>query len=201
MGKTKLLEYIRRYVQLTEKEEALLLSRALNRTYLKGQYIVQQGDVCDKESFVLNGCTRTFYLDQEGNEHVVMFAIENWWVADMGSFISRSPATYNVQCLDTTEVIQFAYDDLEFLYLNITKLERFFRLIIQKAFVAAEKRILSNFTMTAKERYIEFLAKYPKIEQKVPQYMVASYLGITKEFLSKIRSEIRSVRDKNVNLV
>ncbi|MFB5608486.1 MAG: Crp/Fnr family transcriptional regulator [Candidatus Nitrosomaritimum yanchengensis] len=201
MGKKKLLEYIAGYVQLTGEEEELLLSHAMERNYLKGQYIVQQGDVCDKESFVLNGCTRTFYLDGEGNEHVVMFAIENWWVADMGSFTSKTPATYNVQCLDHTEVIQFTYDALEFLYRKIPKLERFFRLIIQKAFIASEKRILSNFSLTAKERYSDFLAKYPKIEQKVPQYMVASYLGITKEFLSKIRSEMRNTQVENVNLV
>lgn len=196
-----MLEYIGKYVQLTREEEQLLLSYTLERNYLKGQYIVQQGDVCDTENFVLSGCTRTFYLDAEGNEHIVMFGIENWWTSDMGSFTSRTAATYNVQCLDDTQVIQFRHDDLEFLYQEIPKLERFFRLIIQKAFIASEKRILSNFSLTAKERYFNFLAMYPKIEQKVPQYMVASYLGITKEFLSKIRNEMRNTPIENVNLV
>lgn len=201
MGKHKLLEYIGSYVQLTEEEEELVLSHAFERKYLKGQYIVQQGDICDTENFLFSGCTRTFYLDAQGNEHIVMFAIENWWTSDMGSFTSRNPATYNIQCLDDTEVIQFTYDDLEILYWKIPKLERFFRLIVQKAFVASEKRILSNFSLSAKERYFNFLAKYPKIEQKVPQYMVASYLGITKEFLSKIRSEMRNTQIENVNIV
>ncbi len=201
IGKNKLLEYIGKYIQLTEEEEKLLLTYTLERKYLKGQYIVQQGDVCDTENFVLSGCTRTFYLDAEGNEHIVMFAIENWWASDMGSFTSKTPAMYNVQCLDDTEVIQFRYDDLEILYWKIPKLERFFRLIIQNAFIASEKRILSNFSLTAKERYSNFLARYPEIEQRVPQYMVASYLGITKEFLSKIRSEMRNIQVENINLV
>ncbi len=189
---TQLLEYVDNVVQLTEQEKRLIELHATKRTYLKGQYIVQQGDVCDYESFVVSGCTRTFYLDREGGEHIVMFAIENWWTADLGSFTTRTPAIYNVQCLVDTVVFQFTYETLEYLYGKIPKLERFFRIIIQRAFIASEKRIVSNLSLTARERYLKFQAQYPKIEQKVPQYMIASYLGITKEFLSKIRNEIKN---------
>jgi len=186
-----LLEYIDNYVKLTEGEKKLIELHVSKRKYLKGQYIVQQGDVCDYECFVINGCTRTFYLDASGSEHTVMFAIKNWWTSDLGSFTTWTPAIYNVQCLDNTEVLQFTYETLEFLYDQIPKLERFFRLIIERAFVASEKRIVSNFSLTAKEKYVKFQSQYPKIEQKVPQYMIASYLGITKEFLSKIRREMK----------
>lgn len=185
-----LIDYIHKYIALTSEEIDLLEEQTTYRKYLKGQYIVQQGDVCRYESFVVKGCLKTFYMDKDGLEHVVLFGIENWWAADLGSFLTQTTADYNVQCLEHTEVIQFSFDSLELLYQKIPKLERFFRLIIQKAFVTSEKRIIRNFSLSAKERYIEFKNLYPQIEQRVPQYLIASYLGITKEFLSKVRSEI-----------
>ena len=185
-----LLNYINRYVSLTETEEAILLSKVTYRRYLKGQYIVQQGDICKYECFVLSGCTKTFYMDHEGQEHIVMFSIEDWWTSDMGSFITQTPADYNIQCIENTELIMFSYDIVEDLYAAIPKLERFFRQIIQNAFVASQKRIVRSFSLSAKDRYVYFRNLYPKIEQRIPQYMIASYLGITKEFLSKIKSEL-----------
>ncbi|WP_207434065.1 Crp/Fnr family transcriptional regulator [Sabulibacter ruber] len=190
MNAQPLLAYIRNYIDLTEEEETILLSRVNSRKYLKGQFVVQQGDVCRYENFVVSGCLKTFYTDQEGQEHIVMFAVENWWTSDLGSFITQTPAYYNVQCLENSEVMQFSYENLEQLYQEIPKLERFFRIILQKAYVASEKRIIQNFSSTAKERYLRFRAQYPQIEQRVPQYMIASYLGITKEFLSKLRHQL-----------
>lgn len=190
MNAQPLLRYINHYVSLTGEEEDALIRNITPRKYLKGQYVVQQGDVCKHESYVLKGCLKTFYIDPGGNEHIVMFAIENWWTADLGSFISQTPADYNVQCLEDTELVQFSYEKLEQLYSMIPKLERFFRIIIQKAYVASEKRLIGNFSQGAKERYLRFREQYPQIEQRVPQYMVASYLGITKEFLSKIRNQL-----------
>ena len=119
-----------------------------------------------------------------------MFSIEDWWTADIGSFITQTPADFNVQCIENTEVIQFAYDDLEVLFEHVPKMERFFRKIIEKALVASQKRIVRNFSLSAKEQYLYFTRQYPKMEQRIPQYMIASYLGITKEFLSKIRSQL-----------
>lgn len=161
------------------------------RNYLKGQFIVQQGDVCKYESFIFSGCAKTFFVDKEGNEHIVMFAIENWWTADLGSFISQQPSDYNVQCLENTSVVQISHDSLQQLYNEIPLLERFFRIIIQNAFVASQKRLIENFSLTAAERYLSFRSHYPNIEQRVPQYLIASYLGITKQFLSKIRSGLK----------
>lgn len=190
MHPTSLLNYIHKYINLTSDEEALLLSKIVRRKYLKDQYIVQQGDICKTECFILSGCTKTFYVDDEGQEHIVMFAIEDWWTSDMGSFITQTPADYNIQCIENTELFQISYDIIEELYIEIPKLERFFRKIIERALVASQKRIVSNFSLTAKERYLLFKETYPKIEQRVPQYMIASYLGITKEFLSKIKSQL-----------
>src|SRR5688572_22153883 len=185
-----LLQYISQYVQLTEDEQQLFLSKIRLGKYLKGQYVVQNGNVCRYESFVLKGCLKTFYIDNEGQEHIVMFAIENWWTADLGSFLTQTPACYNILCLENCELAQITYPDLEALYLAIPKLERFFRIIIQKAYIAAQQRIVNNFSMAAKDRYVQFRKQYPEIDQRVPQYMIASYLGITKEFLSKIRHQL-----------
>jgi len=190
MDATPLLKYIDQYISLTEDEKTILLSKLVYRKYLKGQYIVQQGDICKYECYILSGCTKTFFMDADGQEHIVMFSIEDWWTSDMGSFISQTPADYNVQCIENTELIQFSYNIMEELYLEIPKLERFFRKIIEKALVASQKRIVRNFSLSAKEQYSLFKENYPKIEQRIPQYMIASYLGITKEFLSKIKSQL-----------
>lgn len=185
-----LLKYISNYIDLTDSEIAFLESKISVRSYLKGQYIVQQGDICKYECFVLKGCTKTFYVDKEGQEHILMFSIEDWWTSDMGSFITQTPADFNVQCLENSELVMFSYDIIEDLYREIPKLERFFRQIIEKAFVASQKRIVRNFSLSAKEQYLYFRDQYPLIEQRIPQYMIASYLGITKEFLSKIKSQL-----------
>tara|TARA_R110000868_G_scaffold8478_2_gene43905 strand:+ start:2742 stop:3326 length:585 start_codon:yes stop_codon:yes gene_type:complete len=185
-----LLKYIRNFITLTKDEEDILLSKLEYRKYLKGQYIVQQGDVCKYTSFVISGCTRTFNVDLDGQEHILMFSIEDWWTSDMGSFITQTPADFNVQCIEDTEVIQFPYQNQESMFHEIPRLERFFRLIIERALVASQKRIVRSFSLSAKEQYLYFSHEYPKIEQRIPQYMIASYLGITKEFLSKIKSQL-----------
>jgi len=190
MNTKPLLDYISKYITLTEEEEVFFLSKLIPRKYLKGQYIVQQGDVCENSSFLISGCTKTFYIDEKGQEHIVLFAIEDWWVSDMGSFITQTPADYNIQCLENTELIQFSYHNQELLFKELPKLERLFRKMIEKALVSSQKRIVRGFSLSAKEQYLHFREQYPTIEQRVPQYMIASYLGITKEFLSKIKSQL-----------
>ena len=185
-----LITYITKFIDLNPEEIAFLSKQVIIRKYLKGQFMVQQGEVCKYESFIISGSAKTFFIDPEGNEHVVSLAIENWWSADLGSFITREPADYHVQCLAPTTVAQFSYESLEQLYEVIPQFERFFRIILQNAYVASQKRIVRNLSLPAKERYLIFREQYPEIEQRVPQYLIASYLGITKQFLSKIRSEL-----------
>jgi len=190
MQNQPLLYAINSIINLTEQEEVLLISKIKKRKYLRNQYLVQQGDVCNTVSLVISGCLKTFYVDNQGNEHVVLFAIEDWWSADLGSFITQTPADFNVQCIEDTILFQFTYEDLNYLYVEIPKLERFFRVLVEKALVSTQKRIIRNFSLTAKERYLKFREIYPKMDQRVPQYLIASYLGITKEFLSKIKSQL-----------
>lgn len=185
-----LLTYINKIVTLTEDEELYFASKLVYRKYLKGQYILQQGDICNTSCFIISGCVKMFYVDDLGQEHIIMFGVENWWASDLGSFISHAPSDFNVQCIENTELIQISRSNIEKAYSKIPKLERLFRIIIEKAYVASQKRIIRNFSMSAKQRYLVFKQSYPEIEQRIPQYMVASYLGITKEFLSKIKSQI-----------
>lgn len=185
-----LLDYINRIVQLSEEEQAKLIPYLTFRKLLKGQYFLQQGDICKLSGFVISGCTKTFYVDDEGQEHVIMFSIEDWWTSDMGSYIAQKPADFNVQCIENTSLIQFSYEQQEGMLKEIPKLERFFRIIIERALVASQKRIVRNLSMSAKDRYLFFRKTYPKIDQRIPQYLIASYLGITKEFLSKIKSQL-----------
>lgn len=184
------LEYLKQVIRLTDDEESAIASKLKFRNYLKGQYILQGGDTSRYQTFILSGKVRTFYLDDNGNEHVISFGIENWWVGDICSFNTQSPADFHVQCLENTKVVQISYDDLEQLYIKVPKLERFFRLIVQNAYGKSQKRIVRNYSLSASERYLLFCEEYPEIAQRVPQYMIASYLGITKEFLSTIRKQL-----------
>ena len=186
----KLITHIKKDISLTKEEEDLLLSKVNHRTYLKGQYILQAGDICKFQTFIFSGKVRTFYLDNNGNEHIVAFGIENWWVGDICSFATQTPAEFNTQCLEKTTVVQISHDNMEQLYSEIPKLERYFRIIIQAAYGNMSKRLVRNHSMSAKERYLQFINSYPEIAQRVPQYMIASYLGITKEFLSHLRKQI-----------
>ena len=183
-------EYLRNYISLTATEATIIAAKLKQRTYLKGQYILQEGDIDKYQTFILSGKVRTFYLDDNGNEHIVSFGIENWWVGDICSFSVQTPADFHVQCLEKTKVLQISYESMEQLYDEVPKLERFFRLILQKAYGNMSKRIIRNHSLSAKERYLLFLEEYTAIAQRIPQYMIASYLGITKEFLSTIRKQI-----------
>ena len=190
MSANKLLKHINAKITLSNDEESLLVSKLREKTFLRNQYIVQEGDIYKYQTFVLNGKVRTFYMDENGNEHIVAFGIENWWIGDICSFATQTPAEFNTQCLEKTTVVQISFSDMEELYQTIPKLERYFRLIIQSAYGNMSKRIIRNHAMSAKERYLLFIGSYPEIAQRVPQYMIASYLGITKEFLSRMRKQM-----------
>ena len=190
MDAKPLLDYFLGYMELTAEEQTFLLSKVRYRKYLKGQYILQQGDVCKYSSYVVSGCVKMAYVDVNGHEHIVMFAIKDWWVSDLGSFIDQTPADYNIQCIEATEVVQFTKETEEEVMNRLPQIERLFRKKLQKAFLSAQKRVILNLSLTAKDRYILFKKQYPQIEQRLPQYMIASYLGVTKEFFSKMKSEI-----------
>ena len=192
MNTKTFLTSINQHIELTSNEHKILIENLTSRNYLKGQFVLQQGDICKNETFVVKGCLKTFHVDEEGQEHIIRFSLENWWASDIGSFITKTPANSNIQCLENTEVIQISFENIQKLYTLIPKLERFFRIRIEKGFAASEGRIIRNLSLTATEKYLGFRKRYPQIEQRIPQYMIASYLGMTKEFLSKLRSQLIS---------
>jgi CRP-like cAMP-binding protein len=187
-----LINYLTDSIVLTNQEESLLLSKVSIRKYLKGQYILQQGDSCKFLNFIISGTTKTFHIDKDGNEHIFRFAIENWWATDLPSFLNQETSNTNIQCLKDTKVVQISLKNLEELYLKISELEHFFRILFQKVSITLEKRIITNLSFSAKEKYLLFTEEYPEFEQRIPQYMIASYLGISKQYLSEIRNQLVS---------
>jgi CRP-like cAMP-binding protein len=184
-----LLAHVGRHIQLSPQEKEIFLSLIQFRRIRKRHYIVQQGAVALYETFVSKGCLRAFYIDGHGKEYVVQFAVEDWWTSDLKSFLTQTPADYYVEALEDSEVFQIDFAALEELYTRVPQFNKFFRIIMQRAFIALQQRLVSTHSKSAEERYAEFVKRYPNIEQRVPQYMVASYLGFTPEFLSRIRQQ------------
>lgn len=184
------INYLKESIVLSIEEEQILLSKINSRKYLKGQYIQQQGDSCRFLNFIVSGTTKTFHIDKDGNEHIFRFAIENWWATDLPSFINKDISNTNIQCLKDTEVIQISLQNLEELYTEVSELEHFFRVLFQKVSITLEKRIINNLSYSAKDRYLLFREEYPEFEQRIPQYMIASYLGVSKQYLSEIRNSL-----------
>ena len=185
-----ILDNISRLIQLNEEETTYFLSLLKTKIYPKKSFVVQEGLVCKHNFFVNRGCLRTYFLDHSGLEHNVQFSIENWWAGDMYSFLTEQPARFNVVTLEETELMLIEKKELEQLYLKVPKFERFFRLLLQNAFISLQERVLSNLSESAEERYLKFRKKYPLIDSRVPQNQVASYLGITPESLSRIRKKL-----------
>lgn len=183
-------QHIAKHIQLTQEETDYFISILQIKRLRKKQYLVQEGDVCRYESFVNKGCLRAYHVDEKGQEHVAQFAIEDWWISDMYSFLTGTPARFNVDALEDSELLCIDKPSLEELYIQVPKFERFFRIILQNAFIAQQQRIIANMSKGAEERYLDFINRYPQLEQRVPQHQIASYLGITPESLSRIRKQL-----------
>jgi len=186
-----LIESLEKYIPLSANEKALFIANLRERRVKKGQFLVHEGAVSRCTNFVNEGSVRTYFIDPNGQEHIVQFAIEGWWISDLNSFIMQTPATFNVQAIEDCVILELPFESLEILYEKIPKLERYFRIITQRAFVAFQQRVVQNISMSAENRYIAFQHKYPKIELRIPQKLVASYLGISAEFLSKIKKRLK----------
>ncbi len=184
------LNYLRNYVNLTQEEETVLTSFLLFKKYKKRQYFLMEGDVCRYQAYVLKGCFRSYYIDKEGKEVNLMFSTENWWIGDLASYIVKDPSKLNIEALEDCEIFAIEKQHMDLLFQKIPKIERFFRILFQNALISSQNRIINNLTLTAKDNYLSFVNKYPDFEQRIPQYHIASYLGITPEFLSQIRKQL-----------
>lgn len=178
-----------RGIFLTGEEEACLRDMFQYRRYRRNQYILQEGDVARHETFVLKGLTRTYEVSEGGQEHVLFFGPEDWWVGDLYSFLTETPSRQNIDCLEDTEVLQISKANLELLYDRVPGYNKYMRLLVQSSFIASTQRISATLTKTAQERYHDFLLRYPHIGQRVPNHQIASFLGITPQSLSRIRRQ------------
>ena len=177
------------HITLTDDEAAHITARLQHKIVMKNSSLLNAGDVCRNIYFVNRGCLRIFNLDANGQEHNVLFCPENWWCVDIASFSTQQPAAYTISALEDTDVFYLPYEVLEQLYIDVPKLERFFRILTQNGFYLYQKRITLNLSKPAEERYGLFEKQYPKLEQRIAQKHIASYLGITPVFLSMIRGK------------
>ena len=185
-----LVEHFETYLPLSEGEKALVEVRVAARKVKRRQMILQEGFVCKHYSFVAEGCFRMYGMDNKGTEHNIQFAAENDWIADIGSFHSGKPSRLFIEAVEPALILQIEKEDLYFLYRNIPKLDRIFKVIIENKYVELQNRVLQNISSTAQQRYLNFLEQYPTLSLRLPNVQIASYLGITPEFLSKIRKDL-----------
>jgi CRP-like cAMP-binding protein len=190
MREALLLENIARHIQLTQEETDFFFSLLTYRTLKKKEFLLRQGDICKTENFIIQGCLRMYTIDESGMEHIVMFGVEGWWVSDLFSFFTNTTTEYYIDALEDTALWQISKEHLEQLYERVPKFERFFRILLQNAFIAQQKRINQNLSFTAEQRYLDFVKKYPQLEQRIPQKQVAAYLGMTPVFLSMLRKKL-----------
>jgi len=178
------------YLPFTKDEKDLILSNCRERKLARKELLLQAGSQCKHYTLVVEGCLRMFAIDDRGNEHNIQFAAENHWIADISSFHSGNPSKLFIKSLEPSRIIQIEKQDLYHLYLSINKLDRIFKVIIENKFVELQDRVLQNISSTAHERYQTFVEHYPNLVLRLPNTQIASYLGITPEFLSKVRKDL-----------
>ena len=184
-----LCRHIDQYVALPSTDRELLASMLKARRLLKRTYLLAEGEICHFENFVVEGCFRMFYVDDKGIEHTLQFAVEGWWIADLESFLKKTPSSYYIEALENSVVLQIDAESQNKLYETAPLFERYFRILHQNAYIAQSKRILENISRSGEDKYESFLQTYPQWQQRIPQKYIASYLGITPVFLSKIRKQ------------
>lgn len=184
-----LLAHIRKFTSLTTDEEKLLLSYCRFRTVKKKEHILHEGEVCQANYFVLKGCMRMYVITEKGAEQMIQFAIDNWWISDYNSFDRQTPSGFNIQAVEPSELAFFDKKSQDALFKAIPSIEAYFRVVYQRAYAASLMRIQYIYCLSAEERYLQFSRNFPEFVQRVPQYMIASYLGFTPEFLSKTRAK------------
>lgn len=183
-----LLEYFNGCIPLSKEEKQLVTEYFQPRLYRRRQYVLQEGDTCNKFNFVVRGCLRMYKIDDKGNMHILQFTAENRWLTDLGSFYGKKVSKLNIDAIEDTMILQISYDNLIALYKQAPKFDRIFRVMIENSFIALQERLLQNISSTAEERYLSFTQMYSHLSNRLPQTQIAAFLGISPEFLSRIRN-------------
>lgn len=185
-----LLDYFSHLIPLNKDEKDLVGAKFHPHLFLKKQFALQHGDTCQYFDFVVRGCLRLYKVGDDGVYHVLQFATENHWISDLTSFHKKTKSTLNIDALEDTVVLRISYEDLIDLYIKAPKFDRIFRVLLENHFMQQQERIGQLFSSTAEERYQSFLETYPQLQNRLSQVQIAAYLGITPEFLSRIRNRM-----------
>ena len=185
-----LKQNLSKHISLSDKELTDFCSLFQNKTLDRKEFLLREGEICKFEGFVTKGLFRVFHIDTNGFEQVLYFAMEGWWITDIDSFTNERPSQLFIEALEDSEVLLISKNDKEFAYINLPKIEKLFRVMTQKTHVALQRRMIDNLSKTAYQRYLDFTEKYPQLIQRLTNLQIAAYLGISHEFLSKIRKKI-----------
>jgi len=185
-----LLSHIQEKVTLTDLDREAIKSFFISKRLRKRQYLLQEGDVCKHLTFVAKGLLRTYNVDDKGNEHMSIFGWEGWWISDFNSFLSGVPAVFNIDAIEDSELLMISLADYNALTLAVPIMDRYFRILYQNSLVTKERRLMSAITHTAEEKYLELANSNPHIIERIPQNLIASYLGIAPETLSRIKKNL-----------
>jgi CRP-like cAMP-binding protein len=188
-----LISSISRRISLTGEEIEFFTSLLKSKSLTSGEYLLREEDVCKYESFIVKGCLKTYYQDENGFEHIIDFSIEEWWADDLYSFLTQTASKSNIRAIEDTDILQIGKTDLELIYQKIPKFERFFRILFQNAYIAQREQINLALSASAEERYLLFLKNKPYAEKRFSQKDIASYLGITPQFLSTLKKKLGQV--------
>lgn len=187
--KEQLKTYFNRYLPFNDAEIEDIYALLSQKTYKKKEFLLEKGNICKHNYFILKGVVRSYHIDKKGKELITLFAIDNWWVTNMESFIKETPSSQYIQAIEETTVLCLSKSSLETLYQQHPKLERLFRIVTENMLIANLRKNDFFLQLKSKERYYDFVAKQPDFVQRVPQYMIASYLEITPEYLSELRRQ------------
>lgn len=185
-----LIAYFNNILPLTDEEANAVRNGFFEKRVKRRQFLLQEGDVCKLNTFVVEGCFRMYMSENNGKEHNLQFAVENWWVGDIASFYSEEPSRLNIEAIENSVVLQIKKEDQLRLFVYYPKFNRIFRVFTENALISYQRRVLQNISSTAEERYLDFLNRYPLFINRISMVQVASYLGMTPEFLSTIRKKL-----------
>ena len=184
-----LAEHIRRRIELTDAELNEFLSCFKLLKVRKRQFIIQPGFIAHHKNYIVKGAFRAYVVNDEGQDHTIQVSIEDWWISDYNSYVFQKPATMFVEALEDSVILQIQYNDEARLKQEHHSFETFFRIMAERSMAHMQRRIITNLTKNAEERYKEFEAQYPEIVRRMPQYALASYLGMSTEYLSRLRNK------------
>jgi len=182
-------------VPLTPDEEALIKQYLVPKKLRKKQYLLQEGDVCKYLCFVVKGAMRSYVLDEKGDEHITAFAFEGWSITDLPSFIRQEPATLNIDALEDCELLLTSKSAMDELFQKLPKYETYARITVTHGYMALQKRMTNMISLPLEERYKAFVQSHQNILQRVPQHMIASYMGLSPETLSRVRSRLNNKKE------